>query len=191
MNPRSCKLLCLAALGLTCCTESTNGSATVNGSILGRTLTVKTSLSYTTRLSSATAGSTTVVLGSYADGCALGPHTNPKSSQALVFVFAEASGGGTQPVTHPAEFAVGATPVAGSATVTFVGNDNQCVVTSADSGTSGSVTLTQVSDSEIDGSFDVTLASGAHITGSFHSPNCGADDLVQTSSDGSSSSSCQ
>jgi hypothetical protein len=165
------------------CASSSNGSATIDGTILGQVMTVQSSLSYTTK--TATAGSTTVVLGSWADGCALGPHVGRMKSRALVFSFAGAAGAGPS-VSSPGSFTVAATSAPGSVTVVFVGNDASCVVTSAATGASGTVQVTAVSGSQLDGNFDVVLTSGEHISGSFSAPACAADDVTETSDDGGS-----
>src|SRR5262249_17828153 len=146
MLPHRAKLLCLSVC-LAACSSGPGGSGMVNGSILGSPLPVNSSLSYSNR--SLTAGSTTVVLGTWGNGCALGPNVNPKNSQALIFAFAQATPGGTGPLSMPAAFPVGTSAPAGSVVVTFVGNDSQCVVTSADTAVSGMVTVTAVSGDEI------------------------------------------
>ena len=189
MSHSHCKLLGLVA-GLAACSASPSGNSTLNGNILGQPLTVQSTYSYTAN--SETSGSTAVVLGSYANGCALGPqHVTPKNSQALVFVFAQASSGGMQQVTAPGTFMVGKALQPGGVTVTFVGNDSQCVVTSADTGVSGTVTVSAVSGAEIDGSFDVVLSSSGPITGSFSAPDCSADDTQGPASGGGSANTCQ
>ena len=169
----SCLIVCLIG-----CSPTSTGSSTVDGTILGMTLAVRSSLSYHTPNSS------TVVLGSFANGCALGPHVTPMSSQALGFVFSQAGAGG--PLSGPGTFTVGNTLAPGVVTVTFVGNDNHCVVTSADTGATGTVTVTEASGSGIDGNFDVTLASGSHVSGTFSAPDCHADDVA-----GAGGSTCQ
>src|SRR5258706_5055038 len=130
MNRRLMKISCLA-LGLACCSPSSTGSGTINGTILGGTLAVKSSLSYTT--TSQTIGSTTVVLGTWPNGCALGARVNPKNSQALVFVFEEAgAGSATLRVTSPGQFTVGAAPRARVGNLIAVRNDRPCPVTRVD-----------------------------------------------------------
>ncbi len=177
------------ASGLCACSSSPNGSGMVSGSILGSPLPVSTSISYSEKSSST--GSTTVVLGSWDNGCALGMYTTPKNSQALIFGFAQGSAGATQPVTAPGTFTVVSTPQADGVTVTFVGNDSACAVTSADTGISGTVTLTSVSGTEIDGSFDVVLKTSGPISGTFSAPDCPADDAEGPASSGGPPPACQ
>jgi hypothetical protein len=57
-------------------------------------------------------------------------------------------------------------------TATFGQTDVNCMTTTYDTASSGSITLTTVSSSEVAGSFDVTFPSGDHLTGTFDAPVC-------------------
>jgi hypothetical protein len=161
------KQMWIAILLATGC--ASNGSGTVSGTFNGTPLTVTTALSSTSTVSGNQ--SSTVVLGNWANGCSLGPNSNPKNSAALVLVLTQ----GTTPVSAAGTFTIGATS-GNIATVTFIGNDDKCVVTRAETGVSGSVVVTAVGDG-LTGTFDVTMSNGDHVTGSFDAPNCAADNV--------------
>ncbi len=171
------KLIVLAAACLAGCAASSDGSGSIQGAIDGMNLHIQTALSSTAVTNAAAqTGTSSVVLGTWTNGCGLGPRVNPKSSQALLLVLSQAGTDGlSHPVTKPGTFSVAASAQPGNVTVTFVGNNDQCVVTSAAIGASGSVTVSAASADGLVGTLDVTMTNSDHVTGSFNAPDCAAD----------------
>ena len=128
-----------------------NASASVNGTMLGVTLSAKDAIY-------APGSSNFVIVGDFAGLCALGNDLKA-SSNVLVFDFY-----GTAP-------APGTVQVGAALDVQFAEYDQTCGSPAGESASSGSVTITKSDSCGVEGTFDVTLNSD-HVTGSFTAPTC-------------------
>ncbi len=162
------------------------GQNQVSGTIAGRALAAQDAASVQGAFHGfGFSGSSTLVqIADYANLCSLesSNHALANSSHLdLVLAQIDTSGGATPP-SVPGIYVV--TPlsqnpnVAGTlrAQVWFAWYGASCFKESWASGTSGAVTVLEVSAAGIQGTFDVFLDSGDHVTGSFDAPDCAGMD---------------
>jgi hypothetical protein len=147
------------------------GSVSVSGTVDGMPLAVTDEVALVGSASSngVTEAYAGVVITNIAGTCAvLERGGNPASAQALQIV--AGAPGSTVP---PGQYPIGATTTT-TASASFSAQDTHCMSTAGEQATSGTVTLTAVSDSQLQGSFDLTFANGDHLAGSFTAPVCNA-----------------
>jgi hypothetical protein len=122
---------------------------------------------------------TVIAITSFPNACSL-LDTSVRSSQSLLLEIASAGPltAGTYGVPTPSDGG----SMASAAFATYDALDPTCLVTSNETTTSGSITITAVSSMQVTGTFDLTLptANGMsmptggtdHVTGSFAAPYC-------------------
>lgn len=152
------KALCVGVGVLTMAACGGSG-ATVNGTLLGKTVVAKDAMSYVSN------GETQVVIADFAGVCGEVSKNEIKANSNVI------------------SFGLGGTPLAQGAVYSFGGItgfldsaqfaefDSKCGTPAGESATAGTVTLTSASASEVDGQFDLTFGSD-HVTGQFNAPNC-------------------
>ncbi len=162
---------------LTCEGASTTGTATVNGTIAGRTIAAQDAVSNVadegTGLSVAA-----VVIADVPQVCAkMTAGQEPKSMQLIGFLMGTRTDSGISPPAAPGVHTVlpPDVVVSGSfAVVKYGATGPTCNTLVELDGISGTVTLTDVHGGAYSGTFDVTFGDGSHATGSFTSARCRA-----------------
>ncbi len=161
---------------LTCEGASTTGTASVNGTIAGRTIAAQDAVSNVA--TDATNFSVAAVLvADVPQVCAkVTAGQEPKSVQGIAFTLGTRTDAGISPPAAPGVYTVGpldAAPLSGNfAWVVYGATDASCNTVTQRDGTSGTVTLTDVHPGAYSGTFDVTFSDGSHVTGSFTSARC-------------------
>jgi len=97
----------------------------------------------------------------------------PKSSQFWTLALNDHTG--TSPPSVLGTYTVW--PLTGPQPATFVVvqytlTDANCLPVQSDRATSGTVTITSISNGDVSGNFDLTFDTGDHVTGSFSAKNC-------------------
>ena len=151
------------------------GSASVNGTIGGQTMTPKDAIS------AAAQGVGTIVISTADTHCAkINARQTPKNLQAIIIGIGTQASGSSTPPAAPGVFPVysgaDSVSISGPAAVAlFLSTSATCqLTTQGESATGGNVTLTRVDASGYAGTFDITFSGTAagHITGSFTSAQC-------------------
>jgi hypothetical protein len=133
-------------------------SASVAGTLLGKSLAVKDALTIQTNTSGMYM--TSVAIVDYPDACLLNPVQSVKaSSKILIFRFSVSGPLGTGVFTIPSTL-----------DAQYASYDAACTPT-GESPTGGSVHVTQANACGATGTFDLVLNSD-HVTGSFVAPTC-------------------
>jgi hypothetical protein len=102
-------------------------------------------------------------------------HGDPPNAQVLTLVV-----GTTGTTVTPGTYTVGSTS-SSTASVQYDAQDANCVQTTDETASGGTVTLAVVSGSQVEGNFDVTFPGGDHLTGTFTAPVCSVDVFSNTS----------
>jgi hypothetical protein len=149
---------------------SSNGSATVEGTVLGQSIPTTTTLA----LMDGTKG-LLVVMNNLDDACADWQAGRDRRQPGVrSFVLAVASAG-NQPVGAGTYSIILTPPQAPPyANATYSSLDGTCQLVYFIEPASGTVTLQTVSASLVTGSFDVTLYTGDRVQGTFSAPVCDA-----------------
>ena len=175
------KQLALAMIvALAACGGGSSSSVTVTGTVKGQPIVAAENTS-----GNVTFPGTTTIIGAIAITSKTGICTaaaankEPNSLRSVIILVGTRTAGSTSnsPPTDPGTYTV---TTSGSETkfayVSVGQTDATCTTIDAQvaQATSGTVTLTKVSNGSYAGSFDVTLDSGDHITGTFDATNCAA-----------------
>lgn len=96
----------------------------------------------------------------------------PKNSQFLILVVRDTNRAPTGAGTYVI-YSSGAQPTK-LAVAQYFQTDASCNETQITLATSGTITITSVSNGNLSGTFDLTFDSGDHVTGSFSATNCNA-----------------
>jgi hypothetical protein len=185
MNLRAILGAMLLSLLIGCGSGSSGSSASVNGTIRGKTMQVADTISVGgATLQTSTGPINAGVIAFSSSGGICGKVTagqQPKSTQYLIFFVVDVNlttGQTSAPVAAGAYtvFSGAGQPPSKLAEVLYSQTDTNCqaIVAAGAAGLSGTVTLTSVSGGSYAGTFDVTLDSGDRITGSFSASNCAA-----------------
>jgi hypothetical protein len=183
------KAACLAVLVLAACGGAeTPSSATVSGSIDGRSFHARSALSVVLFSSNDDGNSAEVLLvevGDLADDCSNASYSAAlhPNAQSLGFALSSlnASGNAIPPAAGVYQVVDGSGTVANTAQVSYQATDASCALlplASEPVGMSGSVELSTVTAAGVRGSFDVVLAASdapsmsTHLHGSFDTVNC-------------------
>jgi len=170
----------VAAAAVLCgaCGSGGSGSAMVNGTIGGQSMSAQDAVSNTF-----TSGSTSqglLLITNASNACTkLSVNQQPKNTKTIAIGIAQqaASGGLSAPAAPGTYLVMKANEVSGIsgnlALVTYVATDANCNQTIL-IGSSGTVTLTRVDSSGYSGTFDITFSDASHVTGSFAANNCAA-----------------
>jgi hypothetical protein len=167
--------LLLALLG---CRESTAGSGAIIGSVRGQVFSVADAMAGTRINGTDTYAD--IFLADRAGLCeAASRYWLRKSLHTVRIDLYESTGQGDRAPAGPGTYtvvAIGGPISARRAYVEARTTDESCALVASQSAkaTSGTVTLTGVSNGSYAGTFDVTLESGDRLTGSFDAPDCQA-----------------
>jgi hypothetical protein len=145
------------------------GSATVDGTVEGQVVPTNAAVGLYSLESEY--GGTRVLTGALVtnvtDACTvLQHHGNPAGASSLIA--AVVATGNTLP-TGTYTISATANP---SASVFYGVENDACTETTSEQASSGTVTLSAISQTLIAGSFDATFANGDHVTGTFSAPVC-------------------
>jgi len=155
---------------------------TVNGSIHGNSLKPGDAISaHGVLLMGGDPIHATVAVLSNASGlCSLADAGKlPKSSQFLTLTVGDQSTSTPPAAGTYVIWSTGALPTL-LALADYWQTDASCSDIPAASATSGTITVTSVSNGHLSGTFDLTFDSGDHVTGSFSAPDCETFNVLAT-----------
>lgn len=161
------------------CGSGGSGSATVNGTIGGQSMSAQDAVSNTLTLGSTSQG--LIQITNASNSCTrLSAHQQPKNTKAIAIgIFQQAASGGFSAPAAPGSYLVmKANEVSGIsgniALATYMATDANCNQTILIGSSRGTVTLTRVDSGGYSGTFDITFSDASQVTGSFAANNCAA-----------------
>jgi len=161
------------------CGSGGSGSATVNGTIGGESMSAQDAVSNT--LTSGSTSQGLLLITTALNTCAkLSANQQPKNTKAIAIgIFQQAGSGGFSAPAAPGTYLVmKANEVSGItgnlALATYEATDANCNQTILIGSSGGTVTLTRVDSGGYSGTFDITFSDASHVMGSFATNNCAA-----------------
>lgn len=177
------RIACIAsAITLAACgsSGSSNGGS-VTGTIHGQMFDIKDAISASVSQTDPNTGATTslieIIMADTSGLCkTLGADQQPKNVKFVELAVADFNGTTITAPTMPGTFTISSSPAPMLGAFQAVVTDATCqeVTASGAKGTSGTISVTSISNGAVDGHYDVVLDSGDHVTGSFSPESCPA-----------------
>jgi hypothetical protein len=169
-----------STIALAACGSSSSNGGSVTGTIHGQSFAIEDAISASisgTDTNGNPFSEVAVIMATSKNLCTtLGANQQPKNIKAVQIAVADFSGTSLSAPTTPGTFTITQTAMPMIGAWSAIVTDASCMdVPASDAkGTSGTITLTSISNGAYDGHYDVVLDSGDHVTGSFNPEPCPA-----------------